>query len=307
MRLHPLCLALAPLLTLALAAPAEAQNRRNQQANPELQRCNAPVGTVAIEDAPVQWWREYGLGNPEALIKMMAQRSNCLRVVDRGRGLAMREGERDLAASGELRRGSNVGRGQVVAADFVIVPDIVGRDRNAGGTNVGGIVGGMVGGRAGAVLGGVRTRRMEAHTLITLVDLRTTEQLYVAEGQSNKTDFSFAAGGGRGGAWGGGGGYADTEIGKVVSAAYVLAFNDLVGYMRGMSGNASEAAGLQAYRVTATLELKRSPAASSSSLREFQPGDLVYPTGAREGMWWEVEDEHGNAGWVMSDKITARD
>ena len=39
---------------------------------------------------------------------------------------------------------------------------------------------------------------MEAHTLLTLLDLRTTEQLYVAEGMAQKTDISFGGGGYRG-------------------------------------------------------------------------------------------------------------
>ncbi|MDT9086446.1 hypothetical protein, partial [Escherichia coli] len=39
-------------------------------------------------------------------------------------------------------------------------------------------------GMAAALAGGLRTKKSEAHTLITLVDARTTEQLYVAEGVS---------------------------------------------------------------------------------------------------------------------------
>ena len=38
----------------------------------------------------------------------------------------------------------------------------------------------------------------------------------------------------------------------------------------------------------------------------FQPGDLVYPTGQKNGIWWEVDDENGNRGWVSSAFITPR-
>ena len=288
-----------------LAGTASAQsNRKNQP--PELLRCDQPVGTVAIEEPEIRWWDAFGLGNPEALIKMLASRSGCLRVVDRGRALAMRVGERDLADSGELRRGSNVGKGQILAADYAIIPDIVGSDENSGGSAVGGAIGGLVGGRVGGLIGGLKTKRLEAQTLITLVDMRTTEQMYVAEGNAKKTDISFGGGGLVGAIGAVGGGYSDTEIGKVISIAYMHAFNDLVGYMQGLDRNASDEAGIQAYTVSKPTALKRTPVASSGTVREFEIGDLVYPTGVKEGTWWEVEDENGNPGWVSSTDITPR-
>ena len=41
--------------------------------------------------------------------------------------------------------------GQVKAADYILVPDIVSRNGNSGGTNVGGILGGFLGGGFGAI------------------------------------------------------------------------------------------------------------------------------------------------------------
>ncbi|MEL6379825.1 MAG: SH3 domain-containing protein, partial [Pseudomonadota bacterium] len=29
----------------------------------------------------------------------------------------------------------------------------------------------------------------------------------------------------------------------------------------------------------------------------------VYPLGRKEGLWWEIEDENGNVGWVPNDKL----
>ena len=40
-------------------------------------------------------------------------------MIDRNGGMAMRNQERDLNDSGDLQRGSNIGRGQVLAADPV--------------------------------------------------------------------------------------------------------------------------------------------------------------------------------------------
>ena len=307
---------LAALLT---ASPAAVQygmdkNGPKNAATPELPHCAQPLGRAAIREPENQWWTPLGLSSPEALLKLFAARSNCLRIVDRNGGLAMRNEEAALGAGGDLRRGSNLGRGQVAAADFFIIPDIANSNSNSGGNNIGAIAGafGHLGG-FGALAGGLRTKKSEAQALITLVDARTTEQLYVAEGVSQKTDIGFEMGGG-GGGWGGfggaaGGGYSNTEIGKVISAAYFNAFIDLVGYLQHNAPTgqqASQAAGSQAYTATRLIALHKGPSSQSGVVRSFQPGELVYPTGQKNGIWWEADDENGNRGWVPSTAISPR-
>ena len=298
-------------MTAALSAPAYAQYGAKpapKAATPELPRCAAPIATVAIQEPEVQWWRSYGLSNPEKLIKLFASRSNCLRVVDRGAGMEMRRGERELAESGELRRDSGIGRGTVKAADYFIIPDLANADENTGGGNVAGIAGGLIGGTVGGVVGGLRTKNLEAQALITLVDARTTEQVYVAEGTAKKRDISFAAGGGGvglGALIGAvGGGYSDTDIGKIISAAYFNAFVDLVDHIQAggvQSGeDAKYNAGPVAQVTTAEVKLRKAPAPTAPILYTLKQGTLVYPTGARNGVWMEVDDENGNRGWMSS-------
>src|SRR3546814_3777250 len=83
-------------------------------------------------------------------------KSGCFGLVDRGKGLQSRNLERALADSGELQVGSNIGRRQVKAADYFIVPDLVTKNANGGGFGLGGAVGGLIGGGAGALLGGLK-------------------------------------------------------------------------------------------------------------------------------------------------------
>jgi curli biogenesis system outer membrane secretion channel CsgG len=300
----------ALLLTLTpTTASAQFGRAKPPAKTQELPRCAQPVGTVAIQEPENRWWVNYNLSSPEALIKLMAARSNCLRVVDRGRALAMRNIERDLADSGELRRESNVGRGQVKAADYVIIPDIVNSDSNASGSAVAGIAGGLIGGRFGGLIGGIKSNRLEAQTMLTLVDTRTTEQVYSAEGTAAKNDIGWGAGGGYAFFGGVGGGYADTEIGKVITQAYVDAFIDLVGYMGGgamQPGAASANAGAQAMNVATVTTMRQSASPQATSVRTFKVGDMVYPTGQKNGIWWEIDDETGNRGWVVSTALTAR-
>jgi curli biogenesis system outer membrane secretion channel CsgG len=314
----------AVVLALAAAAmtasPAAAQYGMDKKgpkdaATPELPHCAAPLGRAAIQEPETRWWTQLGLSSPETLLKLFAMRSNCLRIVDRNAGLAMRNQEAELGSAGDLRRGSNLGRGQVAAADFFIIPDIANSNSNSGGNNIGAIAGafGSRLGGFGALAGGLRTKKSEAQALITLVDARTTEQLYVAEGVSQKTDVGFELGGG-GGGWSGfgaaaGGGYSNTEIGKVITAAYFNAFVDLVGYMQHNAptgAQAKQAAGAQAYAATKPVALRRGPSTQAGTVRMFQPGELVYPTGQKNGIWWEADDENGNRGWVTSTAISPR-
>jgi curli biogenesis system outer membrane secretion channel CsgG len=304
--------------TFLTAAPAFAQYGMDKKppknaATPELPRCDKPLGRAAVREPENRWWTQYGLSSPESLLKLFAARSGCLRIVDRGAGLAMRREEAELGASGDLRRGSNIGKGQVAGADFFIVPDLANSNSNSGGNNLGAVAGSFLPGRLGAVAGGLRTKKSEAQALITLVDARSTEQLYVAEGTAQKTDISFAVGGG---GWGYGGfgaaelgGYGNTDIGKVITAAYFNAFVDLVGYMQRNAPTgeqASKAAGIQAYRVTQTITLRKSASPKAAQVRASQVGDMVYPTGQKNGVWWEVDDENGNRGWLSSAAITPR-
>ena len=300
------------------AQPALAQygmDKKKPAGTPELPQCAKPLGRVAIKDPERQWWTGLGLSNPESLIKLFASRSNCLRVVDRGAGLAMRNQETALGGNGDLRRGSNIGKGQVAGADFFIVPDLANSNTNSGGNNIGAVAGafGRRLGGFGALAGSISTKKSEAQALITLIDARSTEQLYVAEGTAQKTDISFGAGGGSYG-WSGfaaaaGGGYANTDIGKVVTAAYFNAFVDLVSYLQKdapTGEQASQAAGVQAYSVKNPVVMRASPSPQAKQVRSFNPGDMVYPTGQKNGIWWEVDDENGNRGWMSSTTISPR-
>src|SRR5271166_1370933 len=111
---------------------------------PQIPTCEKKIGTLAVTEPQNQWWTALNLESPAALIKVFVAQSKCFTLVDRGKGLQAAQAERALAASGEERQGSNIGKGQMKAADYVLVPDIVNQNRNSGGTNIGGILGGLL-------------------------------------------------------------------------------------------------------------------------------------------------------------------
>ncbi len=213
----------------------------------EIPVCRQKLGTIAISEPERRWWTSYDLPNPEAILKVFVAKSGCFGIVDRNKGLAMRGVERDLADSGELQGGSNIGGGQVKAADYFIIPDLVGSNKRSGGGGLGGALAGALGGRVlGGVLGGVKVNKKEANVTLTLVNARTTELERITEGYSRKSDVSFR--GGAGGLVGGtfaaisGSGYENTQIGQVIVLAYLEAYRDMVDQLGGLPINPSEMA-----------------------------------------------------------------
>lgn len=240
--------AAALLATPAIAAEKGSSARQAQaKGQQEIPRCTRKLGTVAIVEPDTQWWRELSLGSPEAILRVFVQQSGCFTLVNRGRSMANRNMERAMADAGELQAGSNLGKGQVRAADYFLQPDIVTTNRNSGGNALGGLVGGFLGGRTlGALAGGISVKKKEANVTLSIVNARTTEEEALVEGYSRKSDLSFGAGGGAGWMGGvaaaGGGGYQNTEIGQVIVLAYLDAYTKLVTQLGGLPENASAAA-----------------------------------------------------------------
>ncbi|MGD9812321.1 MAG: CsgG/HfaB family protein [Sphingobium sp.] len=236
-----------------VASPAMAKDKgssgRQEQAKKtmEIPHCAKRLGTVAIVEPDQQWWRELSLGSPEAIIKLFVQQSGCFGLVNRSRAFTNnRAMERALADSGELQRGSNLGKGQVKVADYLLQPDIVTTNNNSGGNKIGGLLGGFMGGTLGAIAGGISIKKKEANVTLSLVNTRTTEEEALTEGYFRKSDLSFGGGGGLGWMGGlaavGGGGYQNTDIGQVIVLAYLDAYTKLVGQMGGLPDDAAAAA-----------------------------------------------------------------
>ena len=231
----------------AIAAGKSKGQKAQDRGAAAIPVCTVKLGTIAVVEPEVKWWRSYKIGSPEALIKTFVARSGCFGLVDRGQGLAARAVERALADDGELQRGSNIGKRQVKAADYVIVPDIISANAKSGGGGLGGALLGGLGRRTfGGIFGGAKINKKEANVTLALVNVRTTEIERTVEGYKRTSDISFGGGGGGflGGAIAGaaGGGYNDTQIGRVMALAYLDAYTELVTQLGGLPMDPSAAA-----------------------------------------------------------------
>src|SRR5512147_2378148 len=222
----------------ATQAQGAAAGGSSSEANSQLETCSETLGTIMIDEQTNAGWysayqSQYKMGSTVPALRLIIQQSNCFVIVDRGRGLAARNREMALMRGEEGRAGSNVGGGQIAAADYTMIPEVILSDR--GGTRGGGGLGGLLGRTGlGAVVGGIAGSMStnEAGAILTLVDNRSTVQLAASEGYSKNVDFAMFGGvfGGAGG--GAGGAYTSTPQGKVIFAAFTDSYNKMVRALR---------------------------------------------------------------------------
>jgi len=266
-------------------------------ASGQLERCSAPLGTVSlIENQQAGWYtilrNEYKLPPTANLLRLLVQQSNCFIVVERSAaGMNAMTRERALMQSGEMRQGSNMGGGQMVASDYGLTPEVVFNNNNAGGAaaSLGGAIGGRYSGLIGALGGSMNTK--EASTLLTLIDNRSGVQVAASEGSASKTDFG-AMGQLFGGSGSGSiGGYSNTAEGKVIAAAFMDAFNQMVRALRSYKAQSVQGQGLGGGgRLgvdggAAPSQTSAPRAGAAMSLRDAQTklNQLGYNTGTPDG------------------------
>ena len=208
-----------------------------KDAAPALERCPAPFGTVAVAEPQEFVSRallRYSLPSPTGLIRLMIQQSNCFNVVERGVAMQNILQERQLQQRGELTQGAQMGQGQLVTADFVLTPDVVFSENNAGGA--GGALGaigslfGPVGMIVGMAAGGVKFK--QAQTSMMVADTRSGLQVAAASGSVEKADWGIGGVLGGASAVGALGAYANTAEGKIVAASFLDNWNKVVMAMR---------------------------------------------------------------------------
>jgi curli biogenesis system outer membrane secretion channel CsgG len=268
---------------------------------------------IAVAEPQGGWnyLSHYGLGSPAALLRIMIQQSGCFDVVERGYAMQNLQQERALGQSGELRQESNVGKGQMQAADFVLTPNVL-----VGASNTGG-VGGLLGGRLGiigVIAGGLKFK--EASTSLLVADVRSSLQVAAAEGKATKTDFSFG-----GVAWAGGlvgaGGYTNTPEGKMIAASLLDNYNQIVVSIRDKTNliktssasgdrnaaastraDAPQQAGQMLMPKIANVKLYSEPSRSSKIVATLQRSEELVATGeSREG--FSKVEAANYSGWVQ--------
>lgn len=312
------------LVLCGLSAPAAAKDQQAPSKVVDIPHCLRTIGTAAVRLPPEakDWWSGQNLSSPETIVKAIVQKSGCFTLVDRGAAMQLADEERARSARGDLRAGSNIGRGQVRAADYIIVPTLLSQNSHAGGHGLGGLLGFIpgIGMAASAIAGGLDIKKKTADVHLEIVDVRSSEVVASADGHAKKQNLSWGAGAGGFGSGGfgafGASGYTDTEIGQVIMAAYIDAYSRLVADRGGVTAlptvaaAASPAAGAAAAPPPPSAQasvttirpgvLRATPALAGKALKTIAAGTVLYPTGQSTGPWLKVADEIGTEGWISS-------
>ena len=202
-----------------------------------LQRCASPLGTIAVDDGRnADWFGPFGSATQittiEPLLRLAVQQSNCFVITSIGNQKTDARMSSITALqrnSGEYRAGSKQQKGQRVAADYFLEPQIVINDSAIG--SVGGVLAGFIGNASLAKVAGGMQSKASVVTL-TLFDVRSAVQIAAAEGSSTSTNYGAALAGLGGGAAGGISGFSSTPAGKATVAAFIDSWNKMVVALR---------------------------------------------------------------------------
>ncbi len=201
-------------------------------ANTDLERCDAPLGTLAVDDGRgKEWFASFGAATKvtsiEPLLRLSVQQSNCFVITSIGSGRteskisSITDKQRN---SGEFRAGSKQQKGQRVAADYYLEPAIIVDNDSTG--KVASSLGGLFGSTFGAIAGSVESKA--SVVTLSLFDIRSGVQIGISEGNATATNFGAAFAGIGGGTAAGLGGFSRTPEGKANVAAFVDAYNKMV-------------------------------------------------------------------------------
>lgn len=290
-------LALCGIAAMALSAtPALADDDEV-----ELVKCDQSIGSIALVDSPGAGWSQWDLGSPRMLITRLASESGCFTPHAGGAGEPARFLVTAIAGTQEeVDQGINVATG--VATEALI--------RSGAATGLLSSV--PFGGAALGMLGGLGGRRTTVAAGLTVVSPSNGQPLAAGTGSVRSSSLSFR---GRNGSWARGlaetTGYEGSSNGRKLTEAFIIAFNQLVAQRAaldaapaaGTTGAAAPAAATPGAVVAVETAMRASASATAAEVRSLRAGTELNPTGNRDGLWLEVEDNYGTRGWVSVEAL----
>ena len=287
---HAISTALAVSLLAGTAAPAWAKKKEEVK----LETCEQSYGTIAVVDGDTQGWLEYGLTSPRELINSLALESGCFTPHN------MASGEpadflMNVVAGNKEEVDQSIETAKTVAVEGLYRSGAAGAVLSK--VPLGGAVLGMFGGFGG--------KKKVVAAGIKVLSPATGQTIALGQGEVKKSTIKF----GRGATgWVQGvaaTGYADNKNGKMLVEAFVGAFNQVSAQGPGLAARipASAPAEPEPAVVAIDSSMRVTPTAEAAELRSLRAGTTLNPTGKREGLFIEVEDNFGTKGWVSVEDL----
>ena len=292
---------IASLMTVALiagaagaSAPAMAKKKKKKE-TVQLTQCETSMGTIAVLDGDTQGWTKFDLGSPRSLVNALAAESGCFTPHNAASGQPADFLMNVVAGTSEEVDQS------IELAKSAAVEGLV---RSGAASSVLGRVPG-----AGALMGmfggfGGKKKRVAAG--IKLLSPASGLTIVTGQGVVKKSTLNF----GGASAWDAGAsaaGYGDTKKGKMLTEAFVLAFNQVVS-QGGTIASVPKAMPAVAQAtpsatVSAATAMMSQPNAEATKVRDLMVGTTLTPTGNRDGLFIEVKDNFGTTGWVSVETL----
>lgn len=285
------------ICALALVATSTSPALAKKKDEVQLTTCEESLGTIAVIDGDTQGWSEYGLGSPRALINSLAVESGCF-TPHNGGSAAPADFLMNVIAGDSEEVDQSIEMAKGAAMEGLL--------RSGAASSVLSKVPG-----AGAVLGmfggfGGKKKRVAAG--IKLLSPASGQTIALGSGEVKKSSLSF------GGAtpWTAGAaaaGYGESKDGKMLVEAFVLAFNQLVTQSEVIKSvpkaqpAVAQVDETPAASVAIDTILRAGPSAEAAEVRSVRAGTELIPTGNREGLFIEVEDNYGTKGWISVEDL----
>jgi hypothetical protein len=282
-----MCLTAAAALALA-ASPALARDKDDKTV--ELTKCDASYGSIAITDGDQQGWTELKLSSPRALLATLIEKSGCFTLHNPASGKPADFLLSAIAGSKEeIDKSMNLAKGAIT--EGLVRSGVAGSVISK--VPMGGALMGMFGG-----LGGKKKTVMAG---LRIMSPATGQTLITGTGESRKSFIKLMGAGD----WAGNaGGYEGSNDGKMLTGAYIEAFNGLAAQGNVLASLKPAApAAAEAYTVAVDTQLWATPAKTGTALRALRAATTLNPTGAREGLFVEVTDNYGTKGWVSVEDL----
>ena len=161
---------------------------------------------------------------------------------------------------------------------------------------------------AGALMGmfgGLGGKKKTVAAGIRVVSPANGQTLVAGTGEVKKSTLSFAGGT----PWVAGAdaaGYGASKDGKMLTEAFILAFNQVVsqaGALSAVETTASAARESTTYTVAVDTNLYASADANAKAVRALRADTELLPTGSKAGLFVEVSDKYGTKGWVSVEDL----
>lgn len=272
---------------LAAAAPATAADKpKKGNAEIPLAKCDTNLGSIAVLEGDAKGWTKYNLSGPRPLIAAMAAESGCFTVQSQAATApadfllyAIAGDKEEIDQSVELAKRAMVEgavRSGVAAQALGRVP----------------MVGGMLG--AFSAFGGKKKTYAAGLSIVSPMNGQT---IIAGTGEAKSSSITFAGLGDTGGL----GGYGSSKDGKMLSTAFIQAFNALVAQGSALVSAKRAApapAAATANYVTAVDTKMFAAPGKPDTVRNLRAATTLTPTGKRDGLFVEVKDAFGTTGWV---------